>query len=244
MWLKNTLIITDNIELLSFIKSLVKELEIEDKVKIDYMYSSKNKIPEILIQSGAQPVDLSSKEQCTNLTKDYEIIISAHCKQIFPDTLTQSVKCINIHPGFNPFNRGWYPQVFSIINKQPAGATIHEMDQKIDHGPIICQKMVNIEEVDTSIDVYNKVIAAEKELLREFLIPILSLSYDTKAPTSEGNYNSIKDFKNLCELDLDDVSTLRDHINLLRALSHGDYRNAFFIDKDQSKIFVKISLNT
>ena len=50
--------------------------------------------------------------------RHYKVGISAHCKQIFPAKLVENVRCYNIHPGYNPYNRGWFPQVFSIINKK------------------------------------------------------------------------------------------------------------------------------
>ena len=58
----------------------------------------------------------------------YDLFLSLHCKQLFPQALVDSRRCINVHPGFNPYNRGWYPQVFSILNKYPAGVTIHEIE--------------------------------------------------------------------------------------------------------------------
>ena len=57
-----------------------------------------------------------------------------------------------------------------------------------------------------------------------------------------GNYNSIDDFRKLCHLDLDNLATLREHIDLLRALSHGKFRNGYFIDERGQKIFIKIEL--
>src|SRR5687768_5901648 len=87
-----------------------------------------------------KPIHLKSEFQ--EIIKAYDLVISLHCKQLFPAELVKAVRCINIHPGYNPYNRGWFPQVFSIINKLPAGATIHEIDEEIDHGKIIAQQQV------------------------------------------------------------------------------------------------------
>jgi hypothetical protein len=47
----------------------------------------------------------------------------------------------------------------------------------------------------------------------------------------------------LCELNLGSVAPLGEHIDLLRALSHGDYRNAFFIDSESGKkIYISIKM--
>lgn len=183
---------------------------------------------------------LSVNDSAEEIINQYDLVLSLHSRQFFPGRLVREVRCINIHPGFNPFNRGWFPQVFSIINGLPCGATIHIMDEELDHGPIIAQKEVKVEESDTSMSVYNKVTDAEVELLEIWLKKILDRNYQTTVP-GEGNVNMKKDFDALCRLDMNDTATLHEHINLLRALSHGDHSNAYFIDKNGDKVFVKIS---
>lgn len=154
---------------------------------------------------------------------DYSIIFSLHCKKIFPKYITEKFKCINIHPGYNPFNRGMFPHVWSIINGLPAGATIHEMDEGIDTGPIIAQREVPVTPYDTSDTLYKRVIEEELSLLTLNLGDILKGDYQTKQPKVKGNYNSLADFKKLCEIDPEEHSKT---INLLRALTHGKYKNA------------------
>jgi len=152
------------------------------------------------------------------------------------------VKCINFHPGLNPSNRGWYPQVFSIINKKPIGVTVHIMGEEIDHGPIIMQEAININPFDTSLDVYNRLIALEKEIISKHLVDIIEERYVTSFPVSDGNYNSIQDFKELCKLDLNQIGTLGQHIDLLRALTHDDFKNGYFKHQNE-KIYVRISFS-
>ncbi|MGF1843525.1 dTDP-4-amino-4,6-dideoxyglucose formyltransferase [Vibrio clamense] len=180
------------------------------------------------------------KSDYNEIISEYDLVISCHCKKIFPATLVNSVRCINIHPGLNPYNRGWYPQVFSIINKLPHGATIHVMDEEIDHGDIICQKEVKILPYDTSLDVYKKIISVEIELFRDNFELIISGKYEACEMSEEGNYNGVSDFKELCKLDLNKVGTLGEHIDLLRALTHGNYKNAFFT-YDNKKVYVGIN---
>lgn len=155
--------------------------------------------------------------------KDYDAIFSLHCHKIFPKWLVESVRCINVHPGYNPHNRGMFPHVWSIINGLPTGATIHLMDDKIDHGKIFVRWSVPVEIYDTSLTLYNKVTECEL-LMLEFALPhILDGTLMPFAPESEGNYNSLEDYKNMCEVDL---SKHHETYNLLRALTHGDYKNA------------------
>ena len=174
----------------------------------------------------------------------FDLIFSIHCKQIFPAQLVTERKCINIHPGLNPYNRGWFPQVFSIINKMPAGATIHEIDIELDHGKIIVQKEVEVNTWDTSLSIYNRVLEAELKLLDEYLDKIIEGDYFAVSPEFEGNINLKKDFNMLCEINLNDGGTYQELIDKLRALNHGEYKNAFFIDpKTGKKIYVRLDLS-
>lgn len=201
-----------------------------------------NKSPGGMVELGAEPVDIKDSKSVLKSIELYDLIISLHCKQRFPDELVSSVECINIHPGFNPYNRGWYPQVFSIINKKQAGATIHLMDEEIDHGEIIDQMKVDVKKSDTSLDVYERVLRAEKKLIKKNLARLINGDFSTERPEVEGNYNSLDDFRSLCQLDLGNVATLSEHVDMLRALSHGKFKNAFFYDENGKKIFIRLSL--
>lgn len=177
------------------------------------------------------------------IINNYELIFSIHCKQLFPIKLIQHIKCINVHPGYNPINRGWYPQVFSILNDLPVGATIHEIDEKLDHGPIIAREFVKKESFDTSLSLYNRIINKELDLLKKYTLDILNNNYEVVIPEIEGNLFLKKDFNNLLELNLDETASLKQLINKLRALTHGNFNNAYFVDNDSGKkIFVNIVL--
>jgi methionyl-tRNA formyltransferase len=186
---------------------------------------------------------LDMKHQADGIGDEYDVVLSAHCKQIFPAALTRATRCINIHPGLNPYNRGWYPQVFSILNKLPLGATIHEIDEQLDHGGIIAQKEVSVDSSDTSLTAYTKVQQAEMELLKSHLHTILEGNYTTIQPSEEGNLNLKKDFNELRMLDLTRERTLAETLDLLRALTHPPYKNSYYIDPaDGKKVWVSIVL--
>lgn len=238
---KKIIIISDNAELVAYFKQVANEIP-TTVAEFNYCYSEINKSPDALKKMDMSIVDMKNNHDIDYIVSNYDLVISVHCKQIFPKNLVDTVRCINIHPGLNPYNRGWFPQVFSIINKKPIGCTIHLMDEEIDHGDVIYQKEITIDSWDTSLEVYNKVVAAEKELIKTHLLELVNEKYIRLNVSDEGNYNEIKDFKNLSQLDLSSIGSLAEHIDLLRALSHDNFNNAFFIDKNGSKIFVKIKL--
>lgn len=241
--MKKVLLLTDNEELLTRFRTLIRKkgLAENSNFEFEYCFSPQNKvfIEKYRTVSWIRPLNV--KNEVPFLSATYDLIISLHCKQIFPAELVRNVSCINVHPGLNPHNRGWYPQVFSILNGLPAGATIHEIDEELDHGPVICQKEVKVESWDTSITVYNKILDAELSLLSLHLENILDVNYETFV-VEEGNLNLKSDFNDLCELDLAERDTFKNLINRLRALTHGDYSNAYFVDDEGNKVHLKIQL--
>ena len=186
---------------------------------------------------------LDVKSNATAIANTYQLIVSYHCRQLFPAEVVQQVRCINIHPGFNPYNKGWYPGVFSIANGLPAGATIHEIDEKIDNGPIIAQKQIEILPEDTSGTVYPKIIKAEEKLLEKWFMPMITGKYTTFLPKEKGNLNYKKDYYAFQKLDLEETVKTGDLINKLRALTHAPYQNAYYIDeKTGDRIYVSINI--
>lgn len=235
--MKKLLLLTDNEELLNRFKLFKKHPDF--LYHYSYSYNNVDFCNKFRSSDWFFPLDVL--EETDFIIREYSVLISLHCKQVFPEKLVKNIRCINVHPGLNPFNRGWFPQVFSIINGFRCGATIHEIDKWIDHGPVIYQEEVKIELWDTSLSVYNKIIEVEMKLLEKNLMNILNHSYSTFI-VNKGNLNCKKDFDNLCELDLGDIDTFRNHINRLRALSHGDYANAYFYTNNGIKIFLKLDL--
>jgi methionyl-tRNA formyltransferase len=171
----------------------------------------------------------------------YDVVISTHSNHILPPRVVQSRLCINLHPGYNPYNRGWHPHVFSMLDGSPVGVTLHVMDERIDTGPIIDREEVPVEATDTGGDVLEKIYELEKVMFDRNIEGILEGTFSTYAPEFTGTLNTRKDFEAICELDLSRVGTLGEHIHVLRSLTNTNYRNAFFVD-DGQKIFVNVDL--
>jgi len=144
------LVVSENQELCLFLKGELEKNLFEHPLKVDFRYTSFGLNPQQMIEIGAEIINVKDEETKNKIISDYDLVFSLHCKQIFPKRLVENVCCINFHPGLNPYNRGWYPQAFSIINGLPDGSTIHLMDSEVDHGAIIAQKKVDIKVSDTS----------------------------------------------------------------------------------------------
>ncbi len=226
---KKTLVLTDN----AHAHKLALELEqLHGGVDV---YQS----PSGLLQGVPH---LNVRDQSSMIISTYDLVLSIHCKQIFPPELVGGVRCVNVHPGLNPYNRGWFPQVFSIINGLPSGVTIHEIDNELDHGSVIVQREYKIQSWDTSGSAYAKIMAVENELVLEHFTAIRDKKYKAVSPQEEGNLNYKKDFDRLKHIDLSQQGTFGEFIDRLRALTHDDFRNAYFIDRSGTKVFVRINL--
>ena len=234
-------VITDNLFIFEKFTELLKERE-EGTDQFDFYYTSWNESLKKRFEKDSSMKPILLKQAEDSFFDAYDLFISLHCKQIFPKKMVEEHTCINVHPGLNPYNRGWFPQVFGIINKLPIGVTIHFMDQELDHGPILYQKRIELREDDTSLDVYDRILDTEIELLRLHLDEILAGTYEAVPMESEGNINLKKDFDALCELDLDKTATYREVIDHLRALTHAPYNNAYFFDRDGNKVYIGVSL--
>lgn len=231
--MNRTLIITDNPELCSF--------------AID-LYHSKLKKKGYFIEfasSGMKSlgvVDLKNDETLEEILREYDVVISLHCTQIFPKKLYENTRCINVHPGYNPCNRGYYPHVHSMINGLPAGATIHEINGFIDGGNIIIQSEVKVDEDDTSLELYERIVDEEKKLIIDNIENIINGNYETTRILNIGGLKTKKDYEKMCNLELNHIGTLKQHIDTLRSLTHGDFNNAYFYNEHGEKIYIKITL--
>lgn len=236
------LVVIDNLTQYERIRKITEDLDYP--VEFDFKHSNtKSSIWNHKdFVDGKSVIDINL--QSVEIIKNYDLVISVHCYQFFKSEFVNSIRCINVHPGYNPINRGWYPQVFSIINDLDIGATIHEMDEKLDNGPIIARALVEKKPWDTSYSLYHRVLEKEVELFEKYLIKILENSYSTINPESGGNFFTKRDFEELCFIDLNQVGTFNDFYNRLRALSFDGYENAYFFDKNGNKIFIKLEIST
>ena len=237
---KSVLIITNNSELCEFLIKCFESIPDRFKYKLDIRTSPGSSL--LINGCVIENIDLKNPSTVKNIIESYQLVISLHSLQIFPKNLVNSILCINIHPGYNPFNRGFYSQVFSILNSFAVGATIHVIDEGIDTGAIIDQELLSINSCDTSFTVYRKIIAAEKVLIEKNLVQMLEGTFLSEDLKSKGNYNSKKDFAALCELDLSSKGTLGEHIQLLRSLTHPGFKNAFFFCNKGKKHFISINI--
>jgi len=91
--------------------------------------------------------------------KNFDLCLVYAFSQIIPKDLLDIPKLgfWNIHPSLLPKYRGPSPIAYALIfGEKETGVTIIKMDEKIDHGPIIAQEKLKIEDTDYRPDLEKK----------------------------------------------------------------------------------------
>ena len=86
--------------------------------------------------------------------------LSVHYPRILkPPLISRYQKIYNVHPGYLPYGRGFYPVFWALWQDTPAGATFHEINAGIDEGAIVSQTRVEYTEADTGGSLHARVRA-------------------------------------------------------------------------------------
>ncbi len=108
-----------------------------------------------------QPIKIRDCKSQIMASKPDLIVIAAYT-QIIPKEILEIPKygCLNVHPSLLPKYRGPAPVQFTILNgDNAAGVTIILVDDKMDHGPIVAYKKVEIQDSKITLLKLKKILA-------------------------------------------------------------------------------------
>jgi len=145
-----------------------------DKKKGRHLHLSKTDVKTVALESGLkvyQPQDINTKESkefLTSLSSDLFVIV-AYGQLLSQEILDiPKIMPINIHASLLPKYRGAAPINWAIINgDKTTGVTIMKVTKKMDSGPIILQKSVQVSDLDTFINLEDGLRSLGSELLLE-----------------------------------------------------------------------------
>jgi len=171
---------------------------------------------------------------------DLDYIICVHFPKIIPKKILYGV--LNLHPSYLPYNRGWHTPTWAIIDGTPAGATLHFMDEKIDHGDIVDQKRVPILPTDTAQDLYQRILVAEYDVFEQAWPSLIDRTYKRKPQNdSIATYHKKSDLQKIKNfLDADNIGFST--IQVLRALTTNDIKEACYYKIDGQKYAVQVNI--
>lgn len=150
---------------------------------------------------------------------------------------------LNLHPSYLPYNKGANPNVWSIVEGTPAGATLHFIDPGVDTGDIVAQMTVPVEPVDTARTLYGNLERACVTLF-ENQWPAIRAGQIPRRRQDEtaGTSHMQKDMRRLDRIELDKQYTSRELINILRARTFPPYPGAYYEDQGR-RVYMRIQLS-
>lgn len=157
--------------------------------------------------------------------------VSVSFGYILPKAVLEALPagCINLHTGYLPYNRGAYPNVWSIVESTPAGVTLHYLDEGIDTGDILARREVAVEPVDTGQTLFEKLEEAALRLFQETWPAVLSgRAARTPQDSTPGSSHRVADVAQIDEIDLDRTYRAGDLLDVLRARTFPPHSGAFF----------------
>ena len=165
---------------------------------------------------------------------EWDLFVVAAYGLLLPKILIEKPthKTLNIHPSLLPKYRGATPVPAQILHDdRNAGVTIMQLDEKMDHGPIITQASITIEEEDWPIrsEVLLGLLWEEgAKLLVETIGPWTKGELTTQEQDHDQATFSEKFTKADGELDIDDGDPYQ---NYLKYCAFGEWPGTFFYVK-------------
>jgi methionyl-tRNA formyltransferase len=154
------------------------------------------------------------------------VAFSVHYPRIIrPHLIARYRNIYNLHPGYLPWGRGFYPVFWALWENTPAGATLHEITAGVDEGPVVGQIQVDYDEADTGGSLHEGVRMAEEQLFRDFW-PSISAGRPLPAveqPQSGGSAHLKKEFFELKQQARWEEMTASELVKLVRCLSFPGY---------------------
>ena len=142
-------------------KALELLLEEEHEVFV-YTHTTENYIADLEGLCIKKKVSYTTEKiRIDNLPFKADMICSIYYRYIIDEKVINSVqgKIFNLHPSLLPKYRGCSSLTWAMINGETeCGFTYHYIEQGCDTGNIIIQKEIQIEDFDTQLTLYNRVM--------------------------------------------------------------------------------------
>ncbi len=134
-------------------------------------------------------VDNFNGGRCEQLLKEIEpdIIILGGSRIIRSNIINiPRIGILNAHPGLLPKYRGVDVIPWAIYHGDPIGVTIHFIDEGLDSGGIVAQKIINITEGDTLDNLMERATSIAGELMSETALKLIEMGHIQTTPQSKG----------------------------------------------------------
>lgn len=150
---------------------------------------------------------------------------------------------VNLHNSLLPWCRGSGANIWTILERPPAGVTVHYITSEVDKGDVIAQDRVATYSWDTGKSLFLRLEEALFNLFCREWPSIRVGPVRTVPQEGKGTFHFRKEADALREIDLDETFTARELLDRLRAFTFPGYEPCYFIDEDGNKVFVSVELN-
>ena len=178
---------------------------------------------------------------------DLDVILSVHFPYLVPKEVLDLPRlgCLNLHPAYLPWNRGWHTATWALLEGTPIGATLHVMDEGVDSGDIVHQRQLEVRPFDVAHDLYSRLFELELEVLREAWPWIASGSFPrTPQYPNEGTRHDKNDLfaSGLQRLELGASSSVGDVLRRLRAFTTNRLDEAAYFEDGDRRYHVQVRI--
>lgn len=166
-------------------------------MKILLLGPPNEKISDLIREDGHQVVEKESPIDVQFLKeKQIDFAVSYGYRHIIKSDVLNHMKdqIINLHISYLPWNRGADPNLWSFLEDTPKGVTIHYVDEGIDTGDIISQKLVEFDASrETLRTTYGKLSEEIIMLFQETWSLIVNGQVMAKKQTGKGTFHKLSD---------------------------------------------------
>ena len=136
-----------------------------------------------------------SNDEIKDNDDDCDFIVSYRYRYILEKKIVDRFvgRAINLHISYLPWNRGADPNLWSWIDGTPKGVTIHYIDEGIDTGDVLCQRIVKFNDNETLATSYKRL---QEAMVVMFISvwPLVRLgNFPGEQQPNGGSYHNISD---------------------------------------------------
>jgi methionyl-tRNA formyltransferase len=168
------------------------------------------------LQNQHNEVFISSEKLCLKYLDiiQPELVVSYNYRYIIKaeEISLADNKIVNLHISYLPYNRGAYPNLWSILDNTPKGITIHFVNKELDKGKIIARKEIKISDACTLNDSYRILHEEIQSLFKEIYPAYNEWANMSFTPAEVGSYHSVNDFNRINHLITSWEMTIKDLI--------------------------------
>ena len=148
---------------------------------------------------------------------------------------------LNLHPALLPHNRGAHPNVWSIVDRTPAGVTLHYVDEHVDTGDIAAQREIPARPADTAATLYRRLEDEAVALFKECWPRLLAGSLPRQPQKGVATHHRVTDLDRLDRIDPNAMYRASDLIDLIRARTFHPYPGAY-LDFGDRRVYLRLEL--